>query len=184
MKKLSYLFCIFLFFGLFLNTASIANNQLKSLNLDELFSLLKAETDEKKARKYENQIWQIWLKPKNEKINGLMNDAYYFRKELNITSALESLNEIISKEPNYAEAWNQRAIAYYYQNKFDLALVDIEKTLELEPRHFGAMAGRAVIYLRKNKHDLAKASIKQALEIHPFLQERELFPELNEKNNN
>lgn len=46
------------------------------------------------------------------------------------------------------------------------------------------MAGRAVIYLRKNKHDLAKASIKQALEIHPFLQERELFPELNEKNNN
>ena len=183
MKKLSTLFLLFLLTGLFFNTTLAANNEIKDLSLDELFSSLKIEKDENKARKLENQIWLSWLSAENDEIDGLMNDAIYFRREYNLTSAIDSLNEVIAKAPNYAEAWNQRAIAYFYQGELDLALTDIKKTLELEPRHFGAMAGRAVIHLKLDQPDLAKASIVEALKIHPFLPERTLFPELYNQSN-
>ena len=157
---------------------ALSVEELKSFSLDQLFSQLKKETDEGQARKIENQIWLSWLKAGNDEVDGLMNDAYYFRREFNLTSAANSLNEVIAKAPNYSEAWNQRAIVFFYQGKLDLALKDIEKTLELEPRHFGAMAGRAVIHLKLNQRELAKSSIAEALDIHPFLPERTLFPEL------
>ena len=179
MKKSPISFLLLMFTGLFFSTALIANNEIKELSLDELFSSLKEETNEDNARKLENQIWISWLNAENDEIDGLMNDAIYFRREYNLSSAIDSLNEVITKVPNYAEAWNQRAIAYFYQGKLDLALTNIKKTLELEPRHFGAMAGRAVIHLKLNQPDLAKKSISEALKIHPFLPERTLFPELS-----
>ena len=107
-----------------------------------------------------------------------MNDAFHFRREFDLTQAIKVLNEVITKVPDYAEAWNQRAIAYFYQGNLDQALDDIKKTLELELWRFGAMAGRAVIRLKLNQPDKAKSSIAEALTIHPFLPERTLFPEL------
>ncbi len=153
--------------------------ELTSFSLDQLFSVLGKATKESQARLIENQIWQSWLKAESDEIDYLMNDAYYFRREYNLDSAIESLNEVIEKRPEYSEAWNQRAIAYFYKGKLDLALSDIEKTLMFEPRHFGAMAGRAVIHLKLNQTELAKQSILQAIAIHPFLPERSLFPELS-----
>lgn len=152
---------------------------LKTYDLNRLFSLLQMETKESQARLIENQIWLSWLSAESEKIDYLMNDAYYFRREFNLSEAINSLNEVIELVPNYSEAWNQRAIAHFYQGNLELALKDIEKTLVLEPRHFGALAGRAVIQLRMDKRDLAKQSIKEAIAIHPFLPERTLFPELS-----
>ncbi len=163
------------------NVNAFSDKELKTFDLDKLFSLLKDETNENQARKLENQIWLSWLSAENDEIDGLINDAFHFRREFNLPLAIKILNEVIEKVPNYSEAWNQRAIAYFYQGKLDLAMKDIEKTLELEPRHFGAMAGRAVIHLKLTQRELAKSSIAEALTIHPFLPERTLFPELYDK---
>lgn len=181
MKKIFSAFVLFVFFGLIFNPALAESNDIKELSLDELFSSLKIETDEKRAKELENQIWLSWLSAENDEIDGLMNDAIYFRREYNLSSAIDSLKEVISKTPNYAEAWNQLAIANFYKGDLTSALEHIERTLELEPRHFGAMAGRAVIHLKLSQPDLAEASIAEALKIHPFLPERTLFPNLAKK---
>ena len=51
--------------------------------------------------------------------------------------------------------------------------------LELEPRHFGALSGRALIYLQQGKRALAIKDMAAAVAVHPFLSERQLFPELD-----
>lgn len=181
-------FQLFLIFSSFcfavFSSNSIASEQIEKLSLDQLFASLKVTTDEQKSRKLENQIWLTWLSAENDEIDSLINDAFQLRREFNLLGAVDFLNQIIEKVPHYSEAWNQRAIAYFYQGKLDLALKDIEKTLELEPRHFGAMAGRAVINLKLSRPDLARASIAEALKLHPFLPERTLFPDLYEKTKN
>jgi len=179
-KGLIFSFCIFLM-TYAVNVHAFSDKELKTFDLDKLFNLLKHEENENQARKLENQIWLSWLSAENDEIDGLINDAFHFRREFNLTLAIKILDEIIEKVPHYAEAWNQRAIAYFYKGDLDLAIKNIEKTLELEPRHFGAMAGRAVIHLKLTEKELAKASIAKALTIHPFLPERTLFPELYEK---
>lgn len=158
---------------------AFTKDDLKSYSLDKLFSLLQKETDGDQARLIEGEIWEKWLKAESDDIDYLMNDAFQFRREYNFELAIQSLNDIIQRVPHYSEAWNQRAIVYFYQGKPKLALKDIDKALELEPRHFGALAGKAVIHLQLEEFELAKKSIKKALAIHPFIPEVQLFPDLD-----
>jgi hypothetical protein len=50
--------------------------------------------------------------------------------------------------------------------------------LAIEPRHYGAMAGRVLIYLKQERRLDALRQMREALAIHPYLNERQLFPEL------
>jgi len=109
---------LFIILGLISNSVLAENSNIKDLSLDELFSSLKLETDEKRARKLENQIWLSWLSAENDEIDGLINDAIHFRREFNLSSAIDSLKEVISKTPKYAEAWNQLAIANFYKDDY------------------------------------------------------------------
>ena len=158
---------------------AFTKEDLQSFSLDKLFSLLQKETDGDQARLIEGEIWEQWLKAESDDIDYLMNDAFQLRRENNFELAIRSLNDIIERVPHYSEAWNQRAIVYFYQGKPELALNDIDKALELEPRHFGALAGKAVIHLQLEEFELAKKSIKKALAIHPFIPEVQLFPDLD-----
>lgn len=64
---------------------------------------------------------------------------------------------------------------------YEASIADCAKVLELEPRHYGALSGRALMYLQQGKRSLALKDMKAALELHPFLSERQLFPELQQE---
>ena len=81
--------------------------------------------------------------------------------------------------PDYAEGWNQRATIQYMMGNLDLSIADCAKVLELEPRHFGALSGRSLMYLQQGKRALALKDMAAAIAVHPFLNERQLFPELD-----
>jgi tetratricopeptide (TPR) repeat protein len=147
-------------------------------DLDRLFLQLKNASNETEARDYENRIWLTWFKSGDQTIDDWMQEAMQQRKSMDFRSAMETLNQVIERNPAYPEAWNQRAIVHFYQGNHEQSLEDIAKTLELEPRHFGAMAGRAVIRLQQGKPAIALQNVKQALEYHPYLPERALFPQL------
>ena len=146
--------------------------------LDALFSSLKDSSDEMEARKYENAIWESWFQSGNDEVDALMKEAMRKRGNYDFNGAIETLNQVIGIDPDYPEAWNQRATVYFHQREYEKSLEDVAKTLELEPRHFGAMAGRAVIRLQQGKVALAYQNVLQALKIHPFLKERAFFPNL------
>lgn len=148
--------------------------------LDSLFLDLKHASNVAEARKLEQVIWKQWFRSGDEAIDELMQKAMKKRRSYDFNGAIEVLNEIIKQKPEYAEGWNQRATVYFHQEKYEESLVDIAKTLELEPRHFGSLAGRAVIRLRQNKPALAMQNIIQALQFHPYLKEKDFFPDLRQ----
>lgn len=146
--------------------------------LDALFAELRLAPDAQAARDIDQRIWIYWTTPSDPKLAGRMGEALAARRMGDIPGTIVLLTRLIEDYPTYAEAWNQRATMFYLINDFAASLADIEKALEYEPRHFGALSGRALIYLQEGKRALAVKDMAAALELHPFLSERQLFPEL------
>lgn len=154
----------------------------ESEHLDQLFEALKTAENESDARAYENKIWQEWFKSGDKKIDEMMQQAMSRRQVYDFNGAIEVLDQVIKSNPDYAEAWNQRATVFFHQREFEKSLEDVARTLQLEPRHFGAMAGRAVIRLMQSKPALARQNVIEALKLHPYLKERSFFPDLSKEN--
>jgi len=146
--------------------------------LDALFIDLKKAENQTEAQTIEEKIWLAWMESGDDEIDSMLRDAMRKRRSHNFDGAIEVLNKIIQRKPEFPEAWNQRATLYFFQNKYEESLIDIAKTLELEPRHFGSLAGRAVIRWRQSKPALARQNIIEAMKVHPFLKEQNMFPGL------
>ncbi|WP_051332771.1 tetratricopeptide repeat protein [Cucumibacter marinus] len=148
--------------------------------LDALFVELRNAPDPVAAREAADQIWQVWLAPDDEDLALAMKSAIEARSRVGPRAAIEMLDRIVEKWPDYAEGWNQRATMHFVMGDYDLSLADVDETLAREPRHFGALAGAALIHLRLGNRQKALNAIVDALEYHPYLNERTLFPELLE----
>jgi tetratricopeptide (TPR) repeat protein len=62
---------------------------------------------------------------KNANSPGVFNE--------NIENAINEFSNAIKKDPNYAEAYSNRATAYMMQKKYNKALDDLKKAKELRP---------------------------------------------------
>jgi tetratricopeptide (TPR) repeat protein len=105
----------------------------------------------------------------------MMQEIMKARRASNFPKALELLDVLILKYPDYSEGWNQRATIYYLMGNLEASLKDVAETLVREPRHFGALAGRAAIRWMRGETDLAKQSFNAAIEIHPYLSDQEFL---------
>jgi Flp pilus assembly protein TadD len=83
--------------------------------------------------------------------------------------AAEHLTALIDHAPDFAEAYNLRAEAYYHAGLFGPAIQDIGKALSLNPHEFGALAGLGAILEAIGKPKDALAAYKMAQAIHPHL---------------
>jgi tetratricopeptide (TPR) repeat protein len=174
-----------LILGLALVTAlspipALAQEFVDRAALDRLFDELRVAPDATVAHRIDRQIWFHWTTPSDPLLAGRMNEALTARSMGDPVEAIVLLNRLIEDYPDYAEAWNQRATMYYVIGNFEASIADCARVLELEPRHFGALSGRALMYLQQGKRALALKDMAAALEIHPFLNERRLFPELQQ----
>lgn len=78
------------------------------------------------------------------------------------------LDELILTQPDFAEAWNRRAVLYYMQGNYLAAVNDCEKTLELIPYHFGALHGLGLCYASVGNYLDAIQCFRRTLDIQPF----------------
>lgn len=72
---------------------------------------------------------------------------------------IEYFSKAIQLNPNLVEAYEKRAIHYYYQRKFDKAINDYSKVIELKPRGAAAYRMRGMAYLKKEQGGWLKAEI-------------------------
>ena len=158
---------------------ALSDEETREARLDRLFSELAAAPDEATAKTIENQIWVNWLQSGDTEIDTLMADAIQRRRQYDFGGALEVLNTVVAKAPDYAEGWNQRAMVNFYLRNYEASLADIAETLKREPRHFGALAGRGIIRFQQGKPALAYQSIITAMKIYPFIPERSMVPDFN-----
>lgn len=118
-------------------------------------------------REVEQEIWQRWSQSGSPTADLLLQRGRDAMEEGETRAAIEHLTAAIDHAPDFAEAYNARATAFYEQGNFGPAMSDIEATLRLNPRHFGAMMGLAAI-LEQIGHSRDALSVYRAVEqIHP-----------------
>lgn len=135
--------------------------------LDSLFTILKLTKNENEAEAVEDMIWDIWMEGGSDEINTMMKRGCRFLRNENFDSAIRIFARMIQRNPEYPEAWNKRATAYYLRGDFKKAIDDIKQTLKLEPRHFGGLSGMASIYLVIGDHWAALKSLETLYTIRP-----------------
>jgi tetratricopeptide (TPR) repeat protein len=167
--------------ALFLAVPAMADEAADKAALDKLFVQLHDAPDAETANAVSNRIWAVWTTPSDPVLASRMRDVMEARALLDFESGIKLLDQLILDYPDYAEAWNQRATLYYMVGDFEASIADCAKVLELEPRHYGALSGRALMYLQMGKRSLALRDMRAALELHPFLAEKQLFPELQQE---
>ena len=161
--------------------AGVTANERAS-QLDDLFAKLKAATSDANADAIVAEIWSIWNESGNDEIDELMGQALAFMNMGAYGPALEVLDAVIQKAPEFAEGWNRRATVLFVVGLHDRSLKDCEEVLRREPRHFGALAGMAMIAIAQGHYAAALDAYRRALKVNPYLKERqEIIPALERK---
>lgn len=137
--------------------------------LTELFRALGETDDELKARELQLQITAIWREPDSATIELLFDRSLDAIEEQDYDTARIHLNDIVALAPNFAEGWNQRAILNFVTNRYDEAILDIQKTVSLEPRHYGAWSGLGQIFEAVGNERDALEAYRRALNVNPHL---------------
>jgi tetratricopeptide (TPR) repeat protein len=112
-------------------------------------------------------LWAVWFRASTPENNAELKRLANLRDR---DKALAGLDAIIARAPDFAEAYNQRAIVHYRMGRHDRSLVDCERTLRLNNLHFGAQAGMGHCFLQMRKHRAALKAFRAALRIHPRLE--------------
>ncbi|WP_144866011.1 tetratricopeptide repeat protein [Mesorhizobium sp. J18] len=137
--------------------------------LDQLFGELKRERNEKAAERIAGRIWHAWLNSGSATADLLVQWAIEATKEKKFNVALDFLDQVVTKYPDYAEGWNRRATVHFMMNNYSESMTDIARTLELEPRHFGALTGMANILEATGRKEGALQAYQRVLEIYPMM---------------
>ncbi len=137
--------------------------------LGELFSHLGDDVDASDATRITNEIWQIWHQSEDPEVQARFDRGLLYMGEGEIEKAVAEFGHVIKMAPDFAEAWNKRATAYYMIGDTHLSAADVKKTLELEPRHFGALSGLGLLYGQHGKIAAAIKAFEEALAVNPHL---------------
>ena len=84
--------------------------------------------------------------------------------------ALRGAAELIAQAAWFAEAWNQRAIAYYSLGRYPESIHDCQQALEINPYHFGAAAGMGQCHVQLGEYQAALECFRRALRLNPSLE--------------
>lgn len=112
-------------------------------------------------------LWALWFRAEGE------DNAKELRRLLRLrdrAKARAGIDRLIERAPEFAEAYNQRAILAFRAREFERSLADCEKVLQLNPYHFGAQVGLAQCLLQLRKHKAALKAFRNTLRIHPHVE--------------
>ena len=116
----------------------------------------------------DNALWAIWFRadtPENNEDLERVRDLISRRR---LEQAVEMATRLVARAPRFAEAYNQRAIAHFFQDHFEESAADCRRVLERNPYHFGALAGLARCQLKLDRRRDALNTFRRALRLQPF----------------
>ncbi len=141
----------------------------KAARLDQLFSDLKRERNEKAAEHIAGRIWGEWSQSGSASIDLMMQWSQKAIEDQKYDVALDFLDQVVTLQPDYAEGWNRRATVHFLMKNFGKSMSDINQTLRLEPRHFGALSGLAQIMAATGHKQSALEAWQKVLAIYPMM---------------
>ncbi|QPC90455.1 tetratricopeptide repeat protein [Mesorhizobium sp. INR15] len=141
----------------------------KQARLDQLFSDLKRERNEKAAERIAGNIWSEWFQSGSASIDLMMQWSQKAIEGQKFDVALDFLDQVVTLQPTYAEGWNRRATVHFMMKNYGKSMSDIDHTLQLEPRHFGALSGLAQIMALTGRKQSALEAWQKVLVIYPMM---------------
>ena len=136
--------------------------------LDSLFDKL-AEAEPEEAGRIEGQIAAQWSKSGSAAMDLLLRRGEDALEAGDFKLAAEHFTAAIDHAPDFAEAYNGRATAYYLQGLIGPSLDDLRRTLDLNPRHFAAMRGLAILLEELGRPEDALEVYGEIRALHPHL---------------
>lgn len=126
------------------------------------------DPDESVRNRATGQFWMMWFRQKGVYGLELLQRSQVLLEAGEVSEAEALLTEIIQDQPDFAEAWNRRAVLYYVQGEYHKSLADCQQVLRLNPIHFGALHGLGLCYVALEDYRTAIQAFRQALEIQPY----------------
>lgn len=132
-------------------------------------AILFAELQEEKAdwERIETRIQDIWAKSGSDSIDLLLERGREAMDAGDFIKATEHFSALIDHAPEFAEAWNARATAYFLMGNYGLSIADVQQTLALNPRHFGALSGLGIMLEELGDPVNALKALKASQALHP-----------------
>jgi tetratricopeptide (TPR) repeat protein len=118
-------------------------------------------------RRTERAILMLWSQSGSASMDLLLERGRLAMQAGDVPAALDHLNALVERAPDFAEGWNARATAFYMAGQFGASVSDIARTLALNPDHFGALAGLGMIWRNLDEPERALEAYRAAQRIHP-----------------
>jgi tetratricopeptide (TPR) repeat protein len=150
-------------------TSGLAAVQAQTADVEALLEQL-AQPDQDRWARLERQILREWGRSGSASIDLIFQRGQEALQAGAAESAIMHFSTVIDHAPDFAEAWNGRATAYFLANRMGQSLSDIEQVLIRNPRHFGALAGLGMIMQQLDRPEAARRAFEASLAIHPHQQ--------------
>jgi tetratricopeptide (TPR) repeat protein len=116
----------------------------------------------------EQALWTVWSRADTPENNQLLEQVHNSIRNEQLNQAEAFANRLIQLAPDFAEAYNQRAIIYFHQGRFAESVQDCKQVLRRNPYHFGAISGMAQCQLKLNRPREALKTLRQGLKLQPY----------------
>jgi tetratricopeptide (TPR) repeat protein len=114
-------------------------------------------------------LWAIWARSGDPEVDRLLKTGTVIMTQGDPREAITVFTEIIQRKPDFAEAYNKRATAWYMLGAYERSLADVRATLQHNPSHFGALSGAGFCLIRLKRFQDAAFFLERALRINPNL---------------
>jgi tetratricopeptide (TPR) repeat protein len=115
----------------------------------------------------EDALWAVWFRADTPEHNQVLSQVRLAINDEQLDQAEVLVTRLISEAPNFAEAYNQRAIIYFHQGRFADSVRECQSVLARNPYHFGAISGMAQCLLRLRRPQDALKTLRRALKLQP-----------------
>lgn len=115
----------------------------------------------------ERALWVVWFRADTPDNNRELEEVRALVAAGALDEAVERAGRLVAKAPRFAEAYNQRAIAYFKQGRFADSAEDCIRTLTLNPVHIGALGGLAQCQLNMDQAREALKTLRRGLKLQP-----------------
>jgi tetratricopeptide (TPR) repeat protein len=137
---------------------------------ERLFLRLKDAKTPEEARGVATLLVRRWSKSGSATADLISERMKKATQENNLNLAVELADRLIALEPDWADAWHQRAALFFRLNDPARAMYDLAEALKREPKHFVALSGLASLLQQQGKDKAALRAYREVLAIYPLME--------------
>ncbi len=146
---------------------SLSGNPFTDPSFQALLDDLK-ESDPQVRQQATESLWHRWFCQKGAMGLEQISQSQQQMEQEDWEGAEKTLTQLIDALPDFAEAWNRRAVLYYSQERYPEAIADCESVVRLVPAHFGAWHGMGLCQMALGDYRQAMKAFDRALTIQPY----------------